>query len=131
MKSITMYQSVDGKTFKSKDDCVKHEVEYYMAQNIFSDLNPIPTQTDFVNGYGYVQQDLNTVGKVKANFHQLCNKSIGKDVPFGFIGRYLPDTSSLGSYFTRFLCIDSKGREWGQPYYATHPDQAYLQEAVK
>ena len=26
--------------------------------------------------------------------------------------------------WSRFTCIDKEGREWGQPFYATNPNQA-------
>jgi len=98
----------------------------------------------FSNGKGYIQHNVNTVNEVTCEIIQLayCNGNYGNDVdklkktlarvPLkGFrqnsiVGRYLDSTPFWSSY-SRLVCIDYKGREFGQAYFAINPERAVLE----
>jgi hypothetical protein len=43
-----------------------------------------------------------------------------------YAGRVINDTAPNFVYkaWYRFMCLDDQLREWGQPYYASHPEDA-------
>lgn len=122
MKQTIIYEADDGKTFNNKEDCKKYELILHDLDVCMSKLNPSPRQdTDFLNGYGYVQQDLKCVELVKDTLSTLFKETFGLELN--------PRCEELLKYpaFYKALfkieCIDTDGREWGQPFYAKHPSQ--------
>lgn len=65
--------------------------------------------------------------KAKLQLTDYGNKMLKINPPasFGWIGRYFDDGghNCLYEAWSRLRCIDEKGREWGQPYYALNPEK--------
>lgn len=77
---------------------------------IEENLQQIPDSTNFINGEGFVQQDLELVEKLKDLMLQHC----GYKCSFSLLGRYLDDGGSpLFHFWSRLSNIDKLGREWG------------------
>lgn len=133
MKVITKYQADDGTEFNSKLDCMKHEVLCEKIQQIMALLPKRPDDMEFANGHGYVQHAEKSVIQFRNRLLALMDGQIdhpwvgetrqGKAHP-SYLARLLDDSASpLGAAWNRLLMIDKKFREWGQPYYAMHPDR--------
>ena len=122
MKTIEKYQAKDGREFANPVACLAHEDLCEARDVLMSLLRPIPKDDgcSFANGNGFVQQDKAVVSEVRSGLERLAGMD-GK--PFGYIGRCLDDSDSpLYSAWVRVaMCVDSQGREWGQPYYAMNP----------
>lgn len=100
----------------------------------------VDSGSPFSSGIGYIQHDPEIVEKFAIAICEKAKtyfKSGDYDKHFdyrpvnryGFIGRLLDDCSSsnkefakLSKYWSRLMCIDTEGREWGQPYFAMHKD---------
>ena len=122
MKKLTVYESVDGMRWDTEAECLERDRLMEEISGIMSKLNPKPKDPlcHFANGDGYIQQDLETVQIVRAEIHDLAVK-LGSRVNGK---RDRPLHRSLN----RLRATDSQGREWGQPYFANHPEEAESQE---
>jgi len=136
MEIITKYKAFDGVEFLSAPDCEEHEQNCHIANEIMKALPSRPNSCEFLNGEGYIQHDEILLLKVRSRLlefvkryaeHDWIQQSIdrGFDVDESWAGRIIgeccPDT--VYKYWYRFTCIDSSFKEWGQPYYSTHPDE--------
>lgn len=80
-------------------------------------LEPIPDDTSFLNGEGYILQDPDIIEEIRKYF-------IDKYGSFYVAGRTLDDSGSvLYRVFMRVFTVDKQYREWGQPFYANNPSQ--------
>lgn len=140
MKEIIKYQADDGTIFPTKELCIKHEYICKILDVYMSKLPALPTDDDcsFANGQGYIQHNLDDVREVQnliVKFagdyaeHTAIDNVIKNGVTDSnihtvtfVINNYTP-TPFMGVW-TRFMCIDKSGREWGQPYFALNPDKA-------
>ena len=113
MKKLTVYESTDEMRWDTEAECLERDRLMEEISGIMSKLKPKPEDPvcHFANGDGYIQQDLETVQIVRAEIHDLAVKLGKRDGPLHY---------SLG----RLRATDSQGREWGQPYYARHPEEA-------
>ncbi len=137
MKIATVYVADDGRQFTDQADCEKYESAIEQVKVVAEKLKPLPKDWDceFANGEGYIQQDPEVLEAVTHEiidlFHVLHPDNLyAADVgtgeqylrPLISLGRYCNDVNSpLYPFLARMYCIDTKAREWGQPYYATHP----------
>lgn len=131
MREVIRYQADDGRVFESEIDCINHDETISKIDSIMSTLKPVPKDSDFSNGGGFVQQDIDTVSIAMTRIVELSNIETSKEFnanPFAYrhgnVGRMLSDNESsslLYSAWYRFMCMDDTGREWGQPYFATYP----------
>lgn len=134
MKSIIKYKAIDGREFDFEEECEKHERLLVQIERAIKPLGSPPKEDgcSFANGGGYLQHDLPTVEAVKLALIDLA--AVPENVKEGvrtrpashsIIGRYLDDGDSpVRKGWYRLMCIDEQGREWGQPFYALHPEQA-------
>lgn len=133
MRTVIKYVADDGVEFTSKGKALLRDAQLKEMKRIMSILKPIPDTVSFMNGEGYVQQELDSVSIVKNRLLDMASEisDIPKDVvarareidPLkSIIGRYFDDMNSIlnGAWY-RLCCIDENGREWGQPYYVIHP----------
>lgn len=91
--------------------------EFIEKFNLLEKPSKIPE--GFINGEGYIQQDLHLIEELKSNICELYNNKYN----FSLLGRLLNDNESeLYHYWIRLMCIDSYGREWGQPYFTRNSD---------
>ena len=139
MRSVQRYMADDGAEFGDANECLTYEVANKSLNKLMSRLNPVPEDDGcrFGNGHGYVQQDATTVNQVMKQLVKLAEPIIGKDPkwqpvlddPFkyrwGIIGRYLDDCGNRNLYraWGRFMNMDDQYREWGQGYFAMHPNE--------
>jgi hypothetical protein len=135
MKKIVKYIADDGIEFNSIDDCNAHEHSCKTAILIMKDLSDIPKGCDFANGSGYIKHDCKKVQSVRNIFLKFCMQYTDHNSIQGLIdgtthishaNRYLSEVlpNSILKHWARFNCIDKDGLEWGQPYYAIHPEDA-------
>ncbi len=121
MKSVTKYVSRDGRLFSDEDSCLRHESLQDEADAVCAIIGPAVKDDgcNFANGHGYVQRDPDAVFRAEKALRDACLRLHGNDNP-----RYLCDSNSpFCSVSVRLRCIDVKGREWGQPYYANNMNE--------
>lgn len=128
MKAITRYLADDRSAFNTEEDCIKYEKLSKKVDIIMKPLGEKIYDINFSNGEGYIQHDKKIVKKAQKDIVALAIKELklDKDWKFGsFIGRYIDDSgvNCINSAYSRLSCIDVKGREWGQAYYAFNPDK--------
>lgn len=125
MEEISKYKAIDGSIFNTKEECLKYESIIKRVDLIMCPLGKRPDDTNFTNGGGYIQHDVYTIQKVKAEIMVLCMEVLKKNLDFQEIGYYLDGASKKCLYhaYIRLICIDIKCREWGQGYFAIHPDK--------
>lgn len=137
------------KTYYIADDNTEHEtMEQAKDHNIFiadiaKAIEPLGKRykgqyCDYENGSGYVQHNPISVLEAKKNIIAICKIKVphkiwdypaGEIHPHSFACRLLSERNSfLYAAWRRFMMIDEQGREWGQPYYASHPEAATMKE---
>lgn len=128
MEKIIKYRAKDNREFYDLDKCMEHEVLLIKIDNILEKLVPASDDIEFTNGEGYIQQERDIVKQAIKESTELYNKSrkeMSKKIEtIMYYGRLLQDSGSpLYNLYSRFDCIDTKMREWGQPYFAYHPEK--------
>ncbi len=138
MKAITKFKSIDGKEFKSENECLNYEKLIDKVADIMKPLPTLPKNVDcsFSNGKGFLQHDKSILHKVKINLleeiknhieHKWIQQTIDdENAHTSWVGRLISEYDGLGPLakaWNRFMCIDKYGREWGQPYFANNPDK--------
>lgn len=134
MQKITIYQCEDGTRFDKENEALEYESHAARAKEIESLLVSIGRE---LNGNEYIQQDPNMVRRAKYDFLTLVAERIPiwKDLAIecrdgirhiAHIGRVIDDYGIkwMRHLYFRFACIDENGREYQQPYYANHPEEA-------
>jgi len=139
MKKVTRFQANDGKVFDNKARCIEYDDLLNAVSGIMLELNPIPKMNgcDFENGHGFVQQEKDAILSVRKQLLTLASKHI--DHPWiaqslnditvhpSYAGRLIAESSFLEPVYrgwNRISNIDHKDREWGQGYFAAHPEKA-------
>lgn len=137
MKEQKIYIAEDGRRFDDKEKCQKYDKALIEIKEIMSLLVPKEKyddkNCDFSNGEGYIQQDKKIIDEVVSRlcyaierYHKFSEWAGWKPEYGlgGMLGRYLDDGDSpFYRAWCRWACIDKSGREWGQPYYALHPEE--------
>jgi len=136
MKTITKYIAYDKSEFTDEAACLEYERKCRIADDIISGLRTRPEGCDFSNGTGYIQHDPETFKTVRRELVEQANTEYphkwlqaeldGQEVHPSWAARIIGEccTDRLYKAWYRILCTDSKFREWGQPYYAEHPEEA-------
>lgn len=138
MQQITKYQAIDGMEFNSENQCRDYEELIDLVNKIMSALNPLPKDAgcDFSNGHSFVQQSASTFKLVKSNLlavikrfidHRWVQQTIDDNtVHLSFVGRLVGEGNlhPLSNAWKRLSCIDKEYREWGQQYFAEHPEES-------
>lgn len=133
MKIITKFVADDGTEFPEEAKAEAHDklikrVELVMRPmgKIIEDYN-----CDFSNGSGYIQHDISTVFDVRVALLEIANSIYhhkwlldAKSHP-SWAGRIISECCPNVVYgaWPRICCVDVKGREWGQPFFALNPDK--------
>ncbi len=136
METITKYKAIDGKEFTDKDECIKYEILIERVNSIMKLIPESPRSSDFANGSGFIQHNPQSLKNVKISLLTICKEYIDHKwidqtindptVDPSWVSRLLGDYGINPLYYAwnRFNCIDKDNREWGQPYFATHPEKA-------
>lgn len=134
MKKITIYQCEDGTRFDTEAEALKYESYIARAKKIESHLISIGRDLYYNE---YIQQDPDALRKAKYDFLTLVAERIPEWKDWAIecrdgirhishIGRVIDDYGIkwMRHLYFRFACIDEDGREYQQPYYANHPEEA-------
>jgi hypothetical protein len=125
--SEVKYEAEDGRKFSTPEECEQYEVLLYDLDAIMKPFGKHPDKTDFTNGGGYLQHKKSDVERAKKRLIVTGSTYLQLEDPVGFnvLGRYFDDSgvSCLYKAWLRLACMDALYREWGQPYYANHPDK--------
>ena len=133
VQEIHKYKAKDGSEWNTVEEAEKREVIVDAASDFIKPLGEKPKdpKCEFANGKGFIQHDKYIVAQMKMNFIKFCAVTLKKPellrdkCSFNFIGRYLDDSDSPPYYiWSRLMCIDDHGREFGQAYYANNPQEA-------
>lgn len=138
METVTMFKARDGAVFPDFYGAEQHEKKLDAIGGIQSILKPVPKR-NFSNGEGFVQQDYAALLEYKRQILRVMAEKDSKWQEFvdnpekvhrqSIVGRVLSDSDQLlyGAWY-RVMCIDDKCREWGQPYFANHPEEGEQRE---
>ena len=136
MEAITKYRADDGSEFRTQAECLAHEALCAEIAAVVATLPPLPSDDGcrFSNGHGFIQHDPANFYAARTSLlkiaqrvcpHKWIDQSLADStVDSGWAGRIIGESSApLNRAWYRVSCVDKNLREWGQPYYATHPDQ--------
>ena len=137
MKTVMKFKADDGAEFVSEIECVEYEKLCAEIAGVMGVLPPKPDSPGcrFENGGGYIQHDPATVTAVRASLLRIAqrlnphdwfvNSIEDKTIHSSWAGRLISEMSApLYRAWHRISCTDSQFREWGQPYYEAHPNEA-------
>jgi len=141
MKTITKFEAIDGTEFNKEQDCVDYEKLIERVNNI---MNVLPNISEYPNpafcfqsGSGFLQHDKVKLRDAQVKILKLCKEyitnewieeSINNNVHPSYVEKVLDDTDDYRIFplmraWWRFMRIDKLSREWGHPYYASHPEK--------
>lgn len=135
MSEITTKQvyAVDGRNFDTLELAEQYVVQRDSIKRIHALLgNDRPDS----NGDSYIQRTTDQVSRYIVAAGDWIEEHIGEGVaarwrenPRGIVGRFLDDSGNREAYGLgyRINCIDSRNREWGQPYYASKSNKSAIQ----
>lgn len=137
MKTLTVYETSDGTRYDTKEDAKAHEILAERCRIAIAILGPPP---DLKNGH-YVQHDREACLQAKRNLLLIVREQfdvrkfpvLGHDDdaihPLSTAGRIVLDGQGpLSDAWNRLTRINFYlGREYDQPYFAIHPDEALPQ----
>lgn len=134
IKVVIKFKASDGSEWATEEEAEARENAIEAVKDLCSLLKPI----DHLDGNGgnYVQHDPAAVKEFKHRLVMMASKAC--KVPawaenwerveaLSSVGRYLNGGTGtiipvIYQAWWRLMKIDSAGREWGQPYYANHPN---------
>ena len=132
MKTKTKYVAPDGAEFDSEAACLKYEQLLTKIAAAFKGCPKLPRDPhcNFANGGGYLQWLPEQRKKCEAALRKLMKPLLprgmgdAETVHLSWLCRVACDNDSpLYSALLRLNNQDSKLREWGQGYYAIHPEE--------
>lgn len=132
MKVIQQFESLCGKIFNTAEECIRYENISKQVNNILNTLeNPdkYNQECQFSNGKGFIQHPHGTRDMLEKEIVRLSNEWFNNEEPFinfnYYLGRCINDSnvSCLNKLSYKLMCIDKLEREYGQPYYASHPNE--------
>lgn len=138
MKAITKYEAADGSEFETESRCAAYESLCAEVADVVAALPALPKDDGckFANGGGYVQHNPDTFRAVRTKLLQIAQRECphrwiteslekGDEIHASWAGRIISESSTpLWRAWNRIYCTDKQFREWGQPYYAEHPEAA-------
>ena len=133
-ETIKQYTSIDGHKFLDRNACQRYENELEQIQPILNELN----RCDNIKANEYIQHDINDLLLIKRKIFTLVQHLYkdsfphwlewnGDDVhPMSIVGRVLDDNGGPIAKAWRQLSNYNfdLGREYQQPYFALHPEEA-------
>lgn len=133
MKAVTRFLADDGSQWDTEAAALKRDALCSHVDEAMKLLRARPDDADFDNGGVYVQQEMGPWLAAKQRIVDLAFAVTGHSVfahnaedihARSVAGRILDDTGGpLAKAWWRFACIDEKWREWGQPYFVSHPNE--------
>ncbi len=135
MKIIQVYEADDRSRWNTAEEAIERDFLIKKVELATAPLGVQDESTDFVNGKGYYQHSevaiattrralwILTAPKLESWINTQKEKygrseeEIAALHPSGALRMLDGSHRPLEGAWTRFLCIDEQGREWGQPYY--------------
>ena len=127
MREVTMYESLDGMAWRTKDAAEERDKEFRVASEIEAFVGDrVP------NLSGWVQRDLVRVGEMKRALAAAAMKAqpdfwdryldpVAAINPNSLMTRIMSESEGpLSSAWPRACRIDEHGREWEQLYWVGH-----------
>lgn len=138
MKVITVYVASDGTRWDRREDAEKRDRLVEWVEEIMRPIGNRPDGMGFSNGGYFVQHKIDTLTIVRIQLFVATKSVLGKTIaeheaagekamdfhPSWFMRMLDGCDSPIADAWNRFWCIDENGREWGQPYYAKHPEES-------
>lgn len=137
MKPITRFLADDGSEFGSEESCRSYESVCADIRAIMARLPAIPDlpSCEFANGAGYIQHDPMTAREAQNDLlriarqimpHKWFDETLANNAHPSWAGRLISEMNNRALYsaWQRFMCMSADFKEYGQPYYATHQDEA-------
>ena len=135
ISKVMRYVTGDGSEFNTEAKALKYERLIKEIKEITADLPKLPKDCSFANGEGYIQHSKSKVEEARAKLFKLAraNHKTLLSVPAGevlnsyYFARVLDDSDSpLYPVYIRLVqCINNDTyREYGQPYFASYPEEA-------
>lgn len=138
MEKITKFKAIDGREFKTENECLDYEKLIVEVETIMKPLKPAPKDDGgkFANGHYFIQQQKGIVKLTKLNLlnvinryidHKWITQSMEDDaVHPSWVGRLVGETDlrPLSDAWYRISNIDKESREWGQGYFVENPDKS-------
>ncbi len=131
MEKVIRYQANDGTLFVLPEHAVQRDLVQARIDEVLSKLPKHP------NGEGYVQQKGSAVLACQELAVELSKLEYPggpwDQVPphkinAGAASRYLDSNMPVMRLWDRLSCIDQAFREWNQPYFVYHPEEATMVE---
>ena len=73
MEAIIKYKANDGSEWNNAEKATERDNLISTVDGIMSALYPVPNDTNFANGHGYIQQDAKALANVKADLFHVAN----------------------------------------------------------
>jgi hypothetical protein len=142
---IIVWKATDGSQWKDEEAARKRDALCADVAEALLPLGAKPDGTDFANGGGFVQHTEAQVRRVRRELYSIANvkgilkwwfdsqredhaqteEALKMGIHPSWYRRMLDGAHApLDRAYGRLNCIDGQFREWGQPYYADHPDEA-------
>lgn len=135
MRRVHKFVADDGAEFLTETDCRSHED---LLAEIAAVMATLPNRPDdegleFSNGHGYLQHTAENFWLARDALlrigsrivpHQWVTQSLeDRTIHPSWCGRLFSEACApLYRAWQRISCVDSQLREWGQPYFANHPE---------
>ena len=136
MKTVLKYVADDGSEFESEQQCVEYEDLAKEVNDLLALLPERPSNCDFSNGGGYIQHDKDIFLNMREallkivmrySTHRWIREALEKpEVHPSWVGRIINDSCPrpIRSAWDRIHCTSKDFKEYGQPYYAYHQEEA-------
>lgn len=136
MKEITKWKAEDGCEFINKEECINYENLCAQVETIMSVFpkRPENDRCSFANGNGFIQLSEKIVNNARYELldliatkidHKWIKQSKKENIHPSYVSRLVNEYGirPFCNAWSRFECIDKQWREWGQPYFANHPEE--------
>jgi len=134
MREVITYIAECGTEFKDRGECLRHEVLMGDLRNIVKPIGEGPRDSR-----SYIQHSaamcvathilfIERIKHLHPRFKSILDRW---DEHHPSHAHHLVSEAcpmSVGSLYHRFTCIDKSGRQFSQPYFVTHPNEAQTRE---
>lgn len=142
MKSLTVYEANDGSRWDTPAQASERDELLAAVEAAMQPLGKHDDGCAFVNGAGYYQHTQEACDAARNGLWSLTRRplelwianqrekygttedEVSKCHPSWFLRMLDGSCPPLEKAWSRFYCMDDQCREWGQPYYASHQNEA-------
>jgi hypothetical protein len=128
IEEIKQFKCIDGSIFNYLDEAEKYNDLLKLCDDIELAMISRPEDIDFTDGCGWIQHPKSTKIRLQEDVIKLYNKWFSADAKnmTHAVSKTIDDNGikCLNHLMYRFQCMSYNDKEYGQPYYATHPIMA-------